>query len=246
MAHSKLTDQQVLDLLSKAVGPAPWYTPSFADPSVGGVALRWRRAKPPPGFHPGAELFVESDPDRVLLELSMYARAIRLDHEQLGVWFERGRSIHLVAFDCAELHRAAANGTRERGVSPKQGFRTTVVPIAEFRVPLHLERGEHRVNTARAIDHRGEILVIGSYEVGHDIANAAIFSVNFGPSEKEASVRVYPQRWFTAEACDLGYQWITRVAREPRTGRLVGDGIRISPFVLDSDGILIERWLPPT
>jgi len=32
---------------------------------------------------------------------------------------------------------------------------------------------------------------------------------------------------------DLSWEWPTRVARDPRTGRIRGDGIRIAPFTLD-------------
>ena len=43
---------------------------------------------------------------------------------------------------------------------------------------------------------------------------------------------LFPQDWFNSANLD-GYQWVTRVARDPQTGRIHGDGIRISPFVLD-------------
>ena len=35
---------------------------------------------------------------------------------------------------------------------------------------------------------------------------------------------------------DFGYQWITRVARDPKSRHIVGDGIRITPFRLDASG----------
>ena len=54
-------------------------------------------------------------------------------------------------------------------------------------------------------------------------------------------VEVLPQKWFTGDAFDLGYQWITRVVRDSRTGRLVGDGIRISDFVLAADGMTLAE-----
>lgn len=46
-------------------------------------------------------------------------------------------------------------------------------------------------------------------------------------------VKLYPQEWFNNGRVDLGYQWVTRVAREPVTGRIRGDGMRIAPFTLD-------------
>jgi hypothetical protein len=47
------------------------------------------------------------------------------------------------------------------------------------------------------------------------------------------TLRLYPQDWFNDGRVDLGYQWVTRVARDPETGRIHGDGIRIDPFSLD-------------
>jgi hypothetical protein len=50
---------------------------------------------------------------------------------------------------------------------------------------------------------------------------------------RKGSYRLYPQDWFNKGGVDLGYQWVTRVARNPRTGHIHGEGFRISPFVLD-------------
>ena len=47
------------------------------------------------------------------------------------------------------------------------------------------------------------------------------------------SFRLYPQDWFNSADLDFGYQWVTRVVRNPRTGRVHGEGFRIAPFELD-------------
>ena len=52
-----------------------------------------------------------------------------------------------------------------------------------------------------------------------------------------------PQTWFTAGKYDIGYQWITRVTRDPATGRILGGGIRIGNFELAEDGMGLERWI---
>ena len=51
---------------------------------------------------------------------------------------------------------------------------------------------------------------------------------------RESSYRLYPQDWFNFGGLDYGYQWITRVARNPLTGQVHGEGIRIAPFILDN------------
>jgi len=59
----------------------------------------------------------------------------------------------------------------------------------------------------------------------------------------ENVINVYPQNWFNRGAYDFGYQWVTRVARDPSTGKIIGDGIRIRPFVLDDTFENIAAWL---
>jgi hypothetical protein len=60
---------------------------------------------------------------------------------------------------------------------------------------------------------------------------------------ENGKLNVYPQDWFNQGDIDRGYQWVTRMARDPRTGRIIGDGIRIGKFVLDETNRNIERWL---
>jgi hypothetical protein len=51
---------------------------------------------------------------------------------------------------------------------------------------------------------------------------------------RDSSLRLYLQDWFNTGGIDYGYQWVTRVVRDPKTGRIHGDGIRIAPFALDA------------
>jgi hypothetical protein len=50
---------------------------------------------------------------------------------------------------------------------------------------------------------------------------------------RESEYRLYPQDWFSTAGLDYGYQWVTRVVRNPLTGYIHGEGFRISPFILD-------------
>lgn len=47
------------------------------------------------------------------------------------------------------------------------------------------------------------------------------------------SYALHAQAWFNKPSTDFGYQWLTRVARQRLTGRVMGDGIRVGRFVLD-------------
>jgi hypothetical protein len=42
---------------------------------------------------------------------------------------------------------------------------------------------------------------------------------------------LYPQDWFNNAGLDYGHQWVTRVARDPESGRIYGEGFRIRPSV---------------
>lgn len=54
---------------------------------------------------------------------------------------------------------------------------------------------------------------------------------------KSQTVFVMPQQWWNKSDADFGYQWISRVARDALSGLIVGDGVRIDPFVLDASGL---------
>lgn len=64
-------------------------------------------------------------------------------------------------------------------------------------------------------------------QFGH--GNLALMLLN----PASGTLQLYPLDWFNDGRVDLGYQWVTRVARDPKTGRIHGDGIRIGPFSLD-------------
>ena len=49
--------------------------------------------------------------------------------------------------------------------------------------------------------------------------------------------------WFNNGKYDFSYQWITRVARDPQTQRIFGEGIRLGMFQLDKTGRTVEKWL---
>jgi hypothetical protein len=86
-------------------------------------------------------------------------------------------------------------------------------------------------NEIRAID---ELLILcdsfsDPASEGWNHANLALLVAR----PKEASFRLYPQDWFNTADFDFGYQWITRIARDPQTGRVRGEGFRMNSFELD-------------
>jgi len=70
--------------------------------------------------------------------------------------------------------------------------------------------------------------VIGAAN-GMSRANLALLVAN----PRASTYRLVPQDWFNKGHFDYGYQWATRVVRNPVTRYVHGEGIRIEPFVLD-------------
>jgi hypothetical protein len=112
-------------------------------------------------------------------------------------------------------------------------------PIARLVLPPALAQGVHAGYQLREADELDEVLLVAD---GSDPNVAAYLVYVWRP--RLGQVEVLPQRWFTARDFDLGYEWITRVARDPKTGRLIGDGTRIAPFELDRSGMRPAKSSP--
>ena len=52
-----------------------------------------------------------------------------------------------------------------------------------------------------------------------------------------------PVDWFNTEEWDMDYQWISRIAIDPKTKKFVGEGIRIGIFQLDKTGKKLDKWI---
>lgn len=113
-----------------------------------------------------------------------------------------------------------------------------------FEFDTALSPGRHALDLPPNFLRVPEIYIISDnpfLPAGRSICSYCIYVVN----PDQGTVEVLAQDWFNEGDVDFGYQWITRVAREPTTGRLVGDGIRIDCFVLDETGRnLVKHYLP--
>lgn len=103
--------------------------------------------------------------------------------------------------------------------------------FAETNVSYPDEYGElaHQFpDTMRSIR---ELLVLGSV-LAHGPRNQSIWVVK----PPENIVDVLPMDWWNDGDFDYGYEWVTKIARDPVTGNIVGEGVRILPFLLDRSG----------
>ena len=88
-----------------------------------------------------------------------------------------------------------------------------------------------------------ELLVLGTTAAMQQSGDSQVGHLRlFVLCPKESRVEVYPQDWFNEGNLDYGYQWVTRVARDSISGKIFGEGIRISQFVLDSSLRQVEHW----
>ena len=60
---------------------------------------------------------------------------------------------------------------------------------------------------------------------------------------KSQEIEVICVDWFNTEEWDMDYQWISRIARDPKTQNFVGEGIRIGVFLLDETGKKLDKWI---
>ena len=107
---------------------------------------------------------------------------------------------------------------------------------------VHLPRlspGVHTGLTARTPIAIDEMLLLVPTPTSND-HDPALAIYAWEPAS--GRVTVFPQRWFTAATHDLGYEWVTQVARNPKSGRIVGAGIRLGAFELEEDGMTIRQW----
>ena len=130
-----------------------------------------------------------------------------------------------------------------RGKKTKVGFQGGN-PLF-YKASTTLSEGVHSISPPAEFPELPEILVLADYGPAAIASNhwdkmyRAIFAFDF----RLRQVTVIPQTWFNQGAYDFGYQWITRVQRDPETGQIVGQGIRLGEFRLDSTGAQIQEWL---
>lgn len=93
------------------------------------------------------------------------------------------------------------------------------------------------------INEINEILVLartsGIRIANDEKSNLCIMSI----TPRCGTVEFYPQDWFNSGGYDYGYQWVTRVARDPQTKKIYGEGVRIKSFILDSSNRNVEKFI---
>ena len=223
-------------LLDAAPGPSPWYLRTLG-PIVPGH--QWVAAAEK-DTNSGITL-LQGQSGTVML-VNFYNYVSSLDSSSLLIWHQQhlrgGVSAPVVLRGYAYEQLSPLKGSTAELCALMRARQLPVLthdaPLFECTLPTVFVDEDIAIPFPEQLQQYRELLILCSSSAilpgpqsGH--GNLALMVAN----PRHGSIRLYPQDWFNDGRVDLGYQWVTRVAREPRTERIRGDGIRIEQFILD-------------
>lgn len=221
-------------ILKQTVGPAPWYWETFPElRSAAGRVFAWQYHGNEGQLAYLVTLHLRSEPDKPRLALNSYCRPFLVDPGRVGVWCPDGRNLRLVLFELDTLEPFSYEEIAGWFKPSTERIFSATAPLTEFSVSATLKQGTHPIEVPAQFHCVEELLIPTQYGAKtNDDAAAAIYVVypHAGLAE------VLPQRWFTPNQFDVGRQWITRLARDPMTHRIIGEAMRFGSFVLTDDG----------
>jgi hypothetical protein len=193
------------------------------------------------------------DPNTPRLALNTYCRPFLLPPlaistqaeapaigELLGIWCPEPGYIRLLCFEPDRLEPFSLHDVAGWFKQSTERVYSSTPPVAELEISSRLAAGTHSIDIPEEFSGVSELLRISSHpaRTRDDAANAILIL-----RPREGQVEVLPQHWFTASRYDVGRQWITRVARDPVTQRIIGEAFRVGAFELTPDATDIARWL---
>ena len=235
--------------LSQAMGPAPWYlTDRPCNLTHNGSPLTWHEPNNNSPFGPHTLLADDTD---VYAAIRTPTVAGMLEGNRLVIAHRRKApptlALHFIEMDVLkpivnpmECAQAMENEDTRYFLNPE-------TPVTTVLLPRRIQPGTHVVRFPKSLTDVSEFLVV-SYMATSDQTpenrQSAIFCVNPILSQ----VRIIPLDWFNLSDHFRhdGTQWITRAAREPLSGRIVGEGIRMGQFILSANNETVEEWLTIT
>ena len=224
-------------LFDQVPGPSPWYlTPTTK--TVKG--FQW---KPAGQVSPAAGKTLLLGCNGPVAVLNFYNYTMMLDESSLLLWHQQWT--HNVPTEPVRLLVIDPNRLSSLPDDLDSLYKTMNddhvpialggLPTAEVRLPTDNCSDELRAEFPEQTRSLEELLILcRSSSIPTGVPENGSNSALLVARPRESSYRIYPQDWFNSGGLDYGYQWITRIARNPLTGKVQGEGIRISPFVLDN------------
>ncbi|HLK32787.1 MAG TPA: hypothetical protein VKT29_06830 [Terriglobales bacterium] len=229
------------ELIDNAIGPAPWYWKTFpAVEASSGQEFEWRYHSEKSELPYLVTLGLAQEAHTPRLALNTYCRAFHIPPKLFGIWCPEPRSVRLLCFDPDQLKAFSFVDIVGWFKQSTERVYSATEPLAEFEISSSLREGAHKVEVPEPFRSLDELLLLTSYPARtRDDAAAAVYVLY----PRAGLVEVLPQKWFTPNQYDVGRQWISRVARDPETHRIVGEAVRVGNFELAEDGKQVERWL---
>lgn len=238
---AELNLSRLRDAMQNVIGPTPWYSKTFpAIVSSAGQRFVWTREDDSGPLAYVVSLVREDEPAKPLLALNTYCRPFLVPEGRLGIWCPEGRSLRIACFDPAQLQPFDFAEIAGWFKQSSERIYAATAPVADFEVPLSLEAGVHKIEVPAELQAVKELIAPSSFPArsADDPAFALfVFYLHAG------LVEVLPQRWFTASQYEVGKQWITRAARDPESHRIFGECFGAGSFLLEEDGVRLERWM---
>jgi hypothetical protein len=232
-------------------GPSPWCLRRMRIQGPAGI-LKWS-SYDGPTLAGISRLHTPEGNTLVLVDFNCYITC--LANGRLLLWCDRSRTstgepvdrplIHFDLIDVAFLEPIAEPDAKAARMREAEQHRFLASrPLAEYEFSTARPAGKHSLRDVPAqFRDLAETLVLADFQPdetsGTLTQRRAIYAFRF----REGQVEVVPQDWFNNGEYDFGYQWITRVARDPKTGQLLGEGVRLRAFRLGASGREVEEWL---
>jgi len=218
------------DLFRGVPGPSPWYLRADA-PHIAGY--EWRQV----GDTGHTSLVGPSGP---VLIVGWYQYVSVIERSLLLIWGQRYGGpvtypISVLVFEPALLSPMGFDRSTLRDNAWRDGPRLLYegTPVASFELATVIVGEPVQFAFPVPVSRLRELLILCcSSSVDRrptDEMNLALLVAH----PADSAYQLYQQDWYNQGGFDYGYEWVTRVVRNPRTGRIHGEGIRIKPFVLD-------------
>ena len=226
-------------LFDNAPGPTPWWVPESPQ-GEGGPQFSWHAAGNTAPCAGKTVLLNAAGQKLLLADLYCWIRWFSTSH--LLIWHQRRHdsstpnpAVRMHVFEVAAFETLSDDACGVLDASPdlvlSQGGH-----VAAATFDAQLKPGRHGIHLPFPYSQLDELLVLVS--PGRPHAQFHLWAVQ----PAKGVVDVIPQEWFNCDEYDCGYQWITRMVRDPQR-RLIGEGIRLGVFRLDSSGRRVEEWL---
>jgi hypothetical protein len=229
--------EQYRAVIAGAPGPAPWYLGQPAsDLSTPDGKLTWKRD---PNAGP-TELIDSTRRTYALASIYTYVR--RISTTQFVVWYKSGTpqagQMHFQLYEISSLQPMAQQQACT-GRLKQLPFIASTRPISQHSIPRNQAAGSGSTSFPSEFAHCPELFILVSNDNTWDNVELNLWIIQ--PATQQ--IRVVSQEWFSPGSYDFGYQWVTRITKDPATRHLIGDGIRIGQFVLSEDGRKFLSWL---